>query len=174
MKIKELQRDTRNLDNPDDYYDSELGKWITNTFKLIKKFPNFKNYELRYYLNPNTQRHMLIAFDKSLPIAMISVINTEIGNNLKQIYLSKVKKSYQGNGLGVGMYTSLANELGGILSDYTLTQAGQNIWKSLYRNPNINVMKYDLYKRNALKIENEEELNKLFGKKSYLLLATPI
>lgn len=173
MKIKELQRDNRNLENPDEFYNSELDRFIQNTFKFIKQFPNFRNYELKYYINPGNRRHILIAFDNNRPIAMISIIDTEIGNNLKQIYLSKVKKSYQGTGLGTGLYISLINELGGILSDYTLTNAGQSIWKSLYKQSNVDVMKYDLYKRQAFKIENEEELNKLFGKRNYLLLATP-
>lgn len=138
MKIKEIYIDKYGLQNDNSNYDS-LKRWIEHTGKFIKDFPKFRNYKIKLYQSTFNKDYYLIAFDNLEPIALISFRNWI---KYKHIVLSKVKKAYQGQGLGMAMYLMLIDEYGAIVSDHTLTLMGKRAWERLIKMPNVTVRSY--------------------------------
>jgi hypothetical protein len=138
MKIKEIYIDKYGLPNEDSDYDA-IKRWIEHTGKFIKDFPSFRSYKIKLYQSNFNRDYYLIAFDKKEPIALISFRNWV---KHKHIVLSKVKKAYQGQGLGMAMYLMIINEYGAIVSDHTLTLMGKRAWERLIKMPSVTVRSY--------------------------------
>ena len=139
MKIKEIYIDKYGLPNTDDSY-NQLKNWIEHTGKFVKNFPDFRTYKIKLYQSTFNRDYYLIAFDHEEPIALISFRS---GYKYKHIVLSKVKRDYQNQGLGMAMYLMLINEYNALVSDHTVTLMGKRAWERLVKMPAVTVRSYE-------------------------------
>ena len=166
MKIKEIYIDKYGLPNEDLRYD-QLKLWIENTGKYVKDFPSFRSYKIKLYQSTFNRDYYLIAFDNDEPIALVSFRS---GYKYKHIVLSKVKREYQGQRLGMAMYLMLIDEYGAIVSDHTLTIMGKRAWEHLIKMPQITVKSYDMDNDTVgLRIKTYKALEKIMNTPLLLL-----